>query len=65
VEVDIRSARRNRDGLLAQLELEAKARGRAPGWCVRKLKEAMPEASFPAGWWRSKVAGEKGKWRWA
>lgn len=63
-EVPLSQMRRNRDSLLADLEREAKARGRAPGWCIRKLKQKMPDAPFPASWWRSSVEGHKGDWRW-
>jgi superfamily II DNA or RNA helicase len=64
-EVPLAQVRRSRDALVVQLAGEARARGRAPGWVVRELKSRMPGASFPAGWWRANVAGEKGNWRWA
>ena len=69
VEVDIRKVRRidkkRRDELVRLLASDARRHGMAPGWVVRKLNEKMPGASFPAGWWRANVAGEKGNWRWA
>jgi superfamily II DNA or RNA helicase len=64
VEVPLAQVRRSRDALVVQLAGEARARGRAPGWVVRELKSRMPGASFPAGWWRANVAGQKGSWSW-
>lgn len=61
---DLLADARNRVMFLEQLEQEARAKNYRPGWCVARLKEAAPDAPFPASWWRSSVEGHKGDWRW-